>query len=138
MVWEHKVGVGIGLNNRPWGISFTGSEGTLIARDDGWEVIPEPKKTSLVAKSYPGQGDSRPAHVRNFLDCVKSRQAPVENLNVAHHVSSVAHLGNVAFRCGRKIIWDPVKERIIGDSQADKLVGVTYRKPWKLPYYPRA
>ncbi|HVY70767.1 MAG TPA: Gfo/Idh/MocA family oxidoreductase [Verrucomicrobiae bacterium] len=138
MVWEHKVGVGVGLNGKPWGISFTGSEGTLIARDDGWEIIPEPKKKSLMAKQYPGSGDARPGHVRNFLDCVKSRQQPNEQLSVGHHVSTVAHLGNVAFRCGRKIAWNAEKERIEGDTQADKLVGVTYRKPWKLPYYPRA
>jgi predicted dehydrogenase len=138
MIWEHKVGVGVGLNGRPWGISWTGSKGTLIARDDGWEIIPEPKKKSLEAKKEPGKGDARPAHVRNFLDCVKSRQQPVENLEIGHHVSSVAHLGNIALRSGHKIVWDPVKERIIGDRDADKLVGMAYRAPWKLPYYPRA
>ena len=42
------------------------------------------------------------------------------------------------WQMGMGIPFSPVKERIIGDSQADKLVGVTYRKPWKLPYYPRA
>lgn len=134
MIWEHKVGVGVGLNGHPWGISWTGSEGTLIARDDGWEIIPEPKKKSLEARKSPGKGDARPAHVRNFLDCVKSRQTPVENLEIGHHVSSVAHLGNVALRSGHKIVWDPVQERIVGDPAADRLIGVEYRKPWKLPY----
>ena len=137
MIWEHKVGVGVGLNGRPWGVSWTGSEGTLIARDDGWEIIPEPKKKSLEAKKEPGKGDARPAHVRNFLDCVKSRRQPVENLELGHHVSSVAHLGNIALRSGHKIIWDPVKERIVNDPEANRLVGVNYRVPWKLPYYPR-
>jgi hypothetical protein len=75
--------------------------------------------------------------VRNFLDCVKSRQPPVENLEVAHHVSTVAHLGNIALRAGRKISWDHSNERVVGDPEADRLVGVTYRAPWKLPYYPR-
>ncbi len=134
MIWEHKVGVGVGLNGHPWGISWTGSEGTLIARDDGWEIIPEPTKKSLAAKKSPGQGDSRPAHVRNFLDCLKSRAQPVENLEIGHHVSSVAHLGNIALRSGHKIVWDPVKEQIVGDAEADRLVGVEYRTPWTLPY----
>ena len=75
---------------------------------------------------------------RNFLDCVKSRQQPVENLRVGHHVSTVAHLGNVAQRSGRKIYWDHEKEHVIGDAEADRLVGVEYRKPWRLPYYPEA
>ena len=35
LVWEHKVGVGLGLSNRPWGMSFTGTEGTLVINDFG-------------------------------------------------------------------------------------------------------
>jgi predicted dehydrogenase len=138
LIWEHKVGIGVGLNGRPWGISFSGTEGTLILDDQGWEIVPEPKKKSLEAQKYAGSPDARPAHVRNFLDCVKSRRQPVENLEVGHHVSTVAHLGNIALRSGRNITWDNQKERIPGDKQADRLVGVTYRKPWKLPYYARA
>ena len=56
------------------------------------------------------------------------------NLEVGHHVSTVAHLGNIAYRTGRKIVWDSANEKVVGDPQADKLVGVKYRKPWKLPY----
>jgi predicted dehydrogenase len=134
LVWEHKVGVGLGLYNRPWGMSFTGTEGTLVINDSGWEIIREPAKDSLTAKKYPGGQDPRPAHVRNFLDCVKSRQQPVENLEVGQHISTVAHLGNIALRSGRKIVWDAEKERIVNDREADKLVSVQYRKPWKLPY----
>jgi predicted dehydrogenase len=138
MIWEHKVGTGVGLNGHPWGLSFTGSEGTMILTDGGYEIISEPKKKSLESKKYHGSGDARPAHVKNFLDCIKSRQQPVENLQVGHHVSSVAHLGNVALRSGRKIIWDARNETILHDSEADALVGVKYRELWKLPYYPRA
>jgi predicted dehydrogenase len=137
LVWEHKVGIGIGLNGRPWGISFSGTEGTLFIDDSGWEIQGERKKATLEPKKFPGSGDARPPHVRNFLDCVKSRQPPVENLEVAHHVSTVAHLGNIALRAVRKISWDHSNERVVGDPEADRLVGVTYRAPWKLPYYPR-
>jgi predicted dehydrogenase len=136
MIWEHKNGVGIGLNSRPWGISFTGTDGTLFLTDAGYEVLSERRKGADEPRKFPGSGDARPAHVRNFLDCVKSRQQPVENLGFGHHVSTVAHLGNVAQRAGRKIYWDHAKERVIGDAEADRLVGVEYRAPWKLPYYP--
>ncbi|MGE3312174.1 MAG: Gfo/Idh/MocA family protein, partial [Limisphaerales bacterium] len=94
LVWEHKNGVGIGLNSRPWGMSFTGSLGTLFLTDAGFEVQSERRKVGEEPQKFPGSGDARPAHVRNFLDCVKSRQQPVENLQVGHHVSTVAHLGN--------------------------------------------
>lgn len=138
LVWEHKNGVGIGLNSRPWGMSFTGTEGTLYLTDAGFEVLSERRKGGEEPKKFPGSGDARPAHVRNFLDCVKSRAQPVEHVQLGHHVSTVAHLGNVAYRVGRKIYWDHEQERVKGDREADRLVGVEYRKPWRLPYYPKA
>jgi len=61
----------------------------------------------------------------------------VLNLEVGHHLSTIAHLGNIAYRTGRKIVWDAEKEKIKGDNEADKLVSVNYRKPWNLPYLRR-
>jgi predicted dehydrogenase len=138
LVWEHKVGVGLGLYNRPWGMAFVGTEGTLVINDSGWEILREPSKDALEPKKYPGGQDPRPAHVRNFLDCVKNRQQPIENLGVGHHVSTVAHLGNIALRTGRRIVWDHAQERVVGDKEANQLVHPGYRRPWKLPFLPRA
>jgi len=134
LVWEHKVGVGLGLYNRPWGMSFTGTEGTLVINDSGCEILREPSQDSLAAKKFPAGADPRPAHVRDFLDSVKSRRQPVENLEVGQHLSTVAHLGNLALRTGRRLVWDAARERVANDADADRLVSVTYREPWKLPY----
>jgi len=138
LVWEHKVGIGLGLYNRPWGMAFVGTEGTLVINDEGWEILREPSKDALEPRKHPGGPDPRPAHVRNFLDCVKSRQQPVENLGVGHHVSTVAHLGNIALRTGRRVVWDHAKEQVAGDAEADRLVATSYRAPWKLPYLTRS
>ncbi len=138
LLWEHKAGLGVGINNRPWGISWAGTEGTIIVNDAGWELLIERRAGNLEPAKHPGSGDPRPAHVRNFLDCVKSRQQPDLNLEIAHHVSTVAHLGNLAYRTGHKITWDAEQERIIGDPVADALVSAPYRTPWKLPYRRRA
>ncbi len=46
--------------------------------------------------------------------CVKSRQQPVLNLDVGHHVSTVAHLGNISYRTGRKVVWDAANEKVVG------------------------
>jgi predicted dehydrogenase len=134
LIWEHKVGIGVGLNGRPWGISFSGSEGTLILNEAGWEIVPEPKKKSFEAAAFRGSGDARPAHVRNFLDCVRSREDPVEHLDLGHLVSTVAHLGNMALRTGRTLHWDGRTEQVIGDREANRLVSPRYRRPWDLPY----
>ena len=138
LIWEHKAGLNNGLNGRSWGVEWSGTEGSIILNDEGWEIHVEKKAGNLDNQKKPGSGDPRPAHVRNFLDCVKSRQQPVLNLERAHHVSSVAHLGNIAYRTGRKLSWDAANGRIVGDSEADKFIGVKYRKPWKLPYAQRA
>ena len=121
-----------------YGVEWNGSEGSIILNDEGWQLTPERKQANLDAQKKPGSGDPRPAHVRNFLSCVKSRQQPALNLEIGHHVSTVAHLGNIAYRSGRKIHWDAKAERVTGDNEADKLVGVSYRKPWNLPYLRRA
>jgi predicted dehydrogenase len=138
LIWEHKAGLNNGLNGRPWGVEWSGTEGTVILNDNGWEIITEKTRANLDSKRFPGSPDPRPAHVRNFLDCVKTRQQPVLNPERGHHVSSVAHLGNIAYRTGHKLVWDAANERIVEDPAADKLIGVKYRKPWKLPYARRA
>ncbi len=134
LVWEHKAGVGNGLNNRSWGIEWTGTEGCIILNDEGWEIRAEPKRGNIDSHKYPGSGDPRPAHIRNFLDCVKSREQPVLNLEKGHHVSTVAHLGNIAYRTGRKIVWNAEKEQIENDPAAARLTTVSYREPWTLLY----
>lgn len=137
LVWEHKSGLGTGLNSRPWGVSWSGTEGTIFLNDAGYELVVERKAANLEPKKVRSSGDPRPAHVRNFLDCLSSRQKPVLDVEIGHHVSTVAHLGNIAYRSGEKVVWDPASSRITNHPAADKLVGVKYRKPWKLPYSTR-
>src|SRR5262249_52141783 len=55
-------------------------------------------------------------HVRNFLDCIKSRQQPVSDLASGHRVSTLCHLANLSLRLGRSLAWDADKETIRGDD----------------------
>jgi hypothetical protein len=73
------------------------------------------------------------SHHGNWLDCIKSRKLPICDVEVGHRSATVCHLGNIAIRAGRKITWDPAKERIEGDDEAAKMVSRPYRAPWKLP-----
>ena len=118
--------------------AWYGTEGTILLNDSGWEVIPEKRKANLEPEKHRSSGDPRPAHVRNFLDCVKSRKQPVLNLELGHQISTVAHLGNLALRAGSKITWDAASETITANPDADRLVGVRYRGPWKLDYARRS
>ena len=69
LVWEHRAGLNNGLNNRPWGVEWNGTEASIIVNDAGYEIITEKKRANLDSVKKKGQGDPRPAHVRNFLDC---------------------------------------------------------------------
>jgi len=78
-------------------------------------------------------GDQRQqfrAHVRNFLDCIKSRQQPLADPESGHRVATVCHLANISLRVGRKIRWDANKEEIVGDAEAGKMLVRAYRAPW--------
>ena len=73
-----------------------------------------------------------PGHIRNFLDCVKSRKPTVTPVETAHHSAIPGHLGLISMLTGRKIHWDVAKEEIISDADASKLLTREYRAPWKL------
>jgi predicted dehydrogenase len=138
LIWEHLSGYATTINNHPWGIAWYGSEGIIMMNDAGWEIIPERRQANLDPERHKGSGNPRPAHVRNFLDCVKSRQPPVLHAELGHELSTLAHLGNLAYRTGSLIKWDAAREKVADNPAADRLVGVKYRAPWKLPYAKRA
>jgi len=75
--------------------------------------------------------ESQVLHVRNFLECVKSRQRPVADVEEGHLTAVMCHLGNIATRLGRGFAWDVAKEET-NDKDANHMLSRPYRKPWKL------
>jgi hypothetical protein len=71
-------------------------------------------------------------HVRNFLDCVKSRNKPNAEVEEGHRTAVMCHLGNISTRLGRTLAWDPAQEQIPGDPEANQWLMKPYRAPWKL------
>jgi predicted dehydrogenase len=69
-------------------------------------------------------------HVRNFLDCIKTRQQPISDLASGHRVSTLCHLANLSLRLGRSLAWDAEREIIQSDAEASKLLERPYRTPW--------
>jgi len=76
--------------------------------------------------------DATALHVKNFIECVRSRKKPAADVVIGHHSTIVAHLGNIAYRSGHKIRWDAPKEQIVDDAEASKLLARQARKPWDL------
>jgi len=71
-------------------------------------------------------------HYRNFLKAVLARKTPVSDIDSAVQSDIMSHLGDIAIRTGRTIRWDPAKETIVGDEEANRMLSRAMRPPWHL------
>jgi predicted dehydrogenase len=69
-------------------------------------------------------------HVRDFLDCVRSRRGPVSDLESGHRVATACHLANISLRLGRRLRWDADRETTPDDAEAARMLVRPYRAPW--------
>ena len=104
----------------------------VIKKREGDKVIEAAKAPKLGDDVIKTRLYATPGHHRNFLDCVKSRQPTVTPVETAHRSATPGHLALISFLVNRPVKWDPVKEEIIGDAEAAKLLGREYRGSWKL------
>lgn len=71
-------------------------------------------------------------HYRNFVDAVKSREEPIEPVEVGHSTANICHLGNIAMQLDRRIEWDPKTQTVLNDPEAAAMLSRPYRDGWKL------
>jgi predicted dehydrogenase len=124
-----------GQEDRPHGEAFYGTNGTLIADRLGFEVIPELERRESrprMARMAATATDATDQHVRDFINCVRSRKRPTADVEIGHRATTAAHLGNIAFRIGRKIRWDADTEEILDDRPASVLLARPARRPWDM------
>jgi predicted dehydrogenase len=136
------------------GLEFNGTKGTLFINRAGLEVVPDPDlpaddqiprftgpprppaaaapplTAALKDGPYEQVRDQFRPHVRNFLDCVKSRGRPVADLESGHRSVTSCHLANIALKLGRVVRWDADEEDVVGDAEAQALLTKEYRAPW--------
>ena len=138
--------------DQPNGIAFYGTEATIYAERIGWEIFPEPDKPLSVSRVMGGAAENiaprkraetvkrvwenveEPTrlHTINFIESLRSRKAPNADIEIGHRSTSVALLGNIAMKTGKKLHWDAKKEDFIGAPDASALLTRTLRKPWDL------
>jgi len=133
-------------NRGGYGMVFHGTNGKLHLTRDGWEVIGDAKDWAHPEKGlrvpsakYEGHRE-HDTHVKNFLECMRTRQAPIASIEDHFNTVTACHLANVSLRAGRKIFWDPTKElcfkdaaKTIPDPKANQYLTRTYRKGYELP-----
>lgn len=124
-------------------VELRGTLGNLYADENGYHIIPAGSRGGESAKEEAykvntqmltdGSNASSTGNlVRNFLDCVKSRETPLCTLEEGHRSTSFAHLANIALATGEKLKWDAQKERFTNSEEANRYLHYEYRQPWKL------
>ncbi|MCS7316473.1 MAG: Gfo/Idh/MocA family oxidoreductase, partial [Bryobacterales bacterium] len=71
-------------------------------------------------------------HVRDFIECVKTRSQPRANAAVAANSHIVCHAAYIAFQLGRKLVWDPARAEFVGDEEANRMRSRAMREPWRI------
>jgi len=136
MVWDSAMGIDNGPYNRGHGIAYIGNNGTLILNREGWEVIEEGSSKNKVSKPYAKvQDDGVDEHWVNFVDVIKSRK--LEDLHcpiqAGAHVATVAQMGNIAYRSGKKLIWNEAGHEFTDKAVNKEYLMKEYHNGYKLP-----
>jgi predicted dehydrogenase len=133
--WEHTAGTQNGPYNRNYGLAYIGNDATLVINREGWELFPETENGSYKVPAIPrqGGGESHEAHMKNFIECIKTRQetaCPIENGRL---VAAYTNMGNIALRTNSRLQWNAASQNFGSNAQANVLLTPVYRKPWNLP-----
>jgi len=111
------------------GIRFEGPDGWIFVSRGKIEASnPDLLTTPLPASATRLYASEN--HMRNFFDCVRSREQPICDAEIGHRSVSVCHLGVIALRLARKLQWNPATEQFMGDSDANTWLAREMRKPW--------
>lgn len=142
MLWEHATGIDGGNYGRTEGIAFIGNNATLVLNRDGWSLVPE-TETKNGIKVYkvenipnqPRNGDYLNEHTRNFVKAIKANDPSILKCGIeTGSIAAInAHMGNIAYKLGRKVYWDPATKGFKNDVQANALLNAHYHNGWKLP-----
>ena len=139
LTYSMRKGNGLKFNGHDYGILFCGTDGSLMLDRGGYRGHPRQGRCCPTASSWshgdrplrkidagqprrPRVSTARMRHVRNFLDCIKSRALPTCDIEIAHRSTNTCHLGNISYRLGRKLDWDAETERFRNDAIADSLL----------------
>jgi predicted dehydrogenase len=148
IVWTHRTWGQPPDPKYPWAATLYGDKGTLKASVMSYDFTPVQgtpihKDVTYEFEQYPEDRTEKdlerhcaPAirgHMKNLLENIASRGKPVADIEQGHISTASCILANLSMKLGRSLKWDPVKGRVVGDEEANKLLARPYRKPWVHP-----
>jgi predicted dehydrogenase len=114
------------------GAIFIGDKGAIEIKRGTVDIVPRDLVKGSPDITLEGPGENR-WHIENFLDCVRTRKQPNAHVEAAHRATTVCYLVNICRDLGRKLRWDPVKERFLGDEEGDAMLSRPRRKGFEMP-----
>lgn len=130
MTWNNTT-IESGPYGKNYGVEFVGTNGTLVANREGWEVYPLQGKCEA-AKCSPDYQELR-LHHTDFYNCMRSRKMETAcTIDNGAMCAKYAHLGNISARVGSALVYDNEKQRF-DNKEANKLIKPDYRKGWEFP-----
>ena len=150
VVWTHRTYGDPPDPKYPWGATFYGDKGTLKASVMSYDFIPSGKDQQPIHEDVVYEFDKFPedktekdlethvapairAHMKNFLECIESRQRPVADIEQGYMSASSCILANISQKLGRSLTWDHAKGVVVNDEEANRLLRRPYRTPWVHP-----
>jgi predicted dehydrogenase len=130
VLYEMRVWSPYKLDDEPEGAAVFGDAGYVIIGNSRWRAF-DPGGKVVAQGSSPGSQHEQ-AHKQDFLECIRSGRRPNCDIEIGHASSVMCHLGNIAWRVGRTLKFDPATETILDDPEANALRARTYRRPWVL------
>lgn len=142
--YENREANSQSMFKKSGGILFCGTNGTMFLDRSGYQIVPEmkmkrppepgekPEVEPMMAEAEEKSSDSGNAnHWANFLECVRTRQKPISDIETCQRSTSTCLLGNVSLRSKVRVDWDQQKWTA-HQNEARKFLTREYRKPWKL------
>jgi predicted dehydrogenase len=91
--------------------------------------VPDPSAAAI----WEGPDWKATHHIKNWFNCIRTRERPNADVEIGHRSISVCHLANLAREIGRPLRWDPEKEEFPGDAEANTYVNRPRRQGYELP-----
>lgn len=115
------------------GVEFYGTKGQMfLSRRGKVQILSD--RNQRVEAPIAGEAQNEVSHVANFCDAIRNGTLLSAEIEVGHLSASLSHLGNIATRLARSLRFDPEKEQVLGDDEANRLLTRAYRAGhWAVP-----
>jgi predicted dehydrogenase len=148
VLWTHRFWGAPPDPRDRWGATLYGEKGTLKASVWGYEFTPlggtpVQRPVTLELDEFPEDRTEKDlehfaapairAHMKNLLECRKTRARPVADIEEGHVSTAACILANISMKLGRSLEWDQAKGTVVGDEEANRLLRRPYRAPWVHP-----